>query len=503
MKLRDYQQECVDKIESMPPGAYLVQMATGLGKTVTFASIPRHGRTLLVSHREELVEQPRKYYTCSYGIERGKSRANGEDVVSTSVQTMSRRMRNFAPDEFDTIICDEAHHAAANTYRKIFEYFHPQKLIGFTATPNRSDSVRLDNVFQDIIFERDLRWGIQNGYLSDIYCRRVNIGYDLSGVHSRGGDYMPGELADAMAGTADAVAQAYREMAIGATLIFAVNVEQSHEIAKRIPGAVAVTGETKNRAAIIDAFTRREIPCLVNCMVFTEGTDMPLVETVIIARPTQSDSLYAQMVGRGLRLSPGKDKLNLIDCVGVSGARNLRTAPSLLGIDMRNVPECKVKDVQGLLFDLPDAVIRASDCPQSWIRNIEIVNLWAKEQEYNTHNVNYFRMPDGSMVCNLPGRKNIVIPCPDDLGRVKCRDGSYITMQRALDAAYQELERNHDDCRTIWDLDRAKRWGSQPATERQINIIKRSFPELAGEEFTKLQAGQILNRIFCGRKKAV
>ena len=104
MKLRDYQQECVDKIESMPPGAYLVQMATGLGKTVTFASIPRHGRTLLVSHREELVEQPRKYYTCSYGIERGKSRANGEDVVSTSVQTMSRRLNHFSPDEFDTII---------------------------------------------------------------------------------------------------------------------------------------------------------------------------------------------------------------------------------------------------------------------------------------------------------------------------------------------------------------------------------------------------------------
>ncbi len=74
-------------------------------------------------------------------------------------------------------------------------------------------------------------------------------------------------------------------------------------------------------------------------MVFTEGTDIPLVETVMIARPTQSDSLYAQMVGRGLRLHPDKDKLTLIDCVGITGKANLCTAPSLLGIDMSEVPK--------------------------------------------------------------------------------------------------------------------------------------------------------------------
>ena len=502
MVLRDYQQECIKKIESMPPGAYLVQMATGLGKTVTFANIPRHGRTLIVSHREELVEQPRKYYSCSYGIERGKFHADGEEVVSTSVQTMSRRLRHFSPDEFDTIICDEAHHAAANTYRRIFNYFKPRKLIGFTATPNRSDNVRLDNVFQDIIFERDLKWGIQNGYLSDIYCRRVNVGYDLSGVHTRAGDYMPGELAEAMDGTADAIAQVYQDMATGATLIFAVNVKQANEIANMIPGAVAVTGETKDRANIIAAFVRREIPCLVNCMVFTEGTDIPLVETVIIARPTRSDSLYAQMVGRGLRLSPGKKVLNLIDCVGISENCNLCTAPSLLGIDMENIPPARAMDVQGLLFDLPDAAKRASDCPRSWIRNVEIVNLWARQQSYNTHNVNYFRMPDGSLVCSLPGHKHLTIPCPDELGRVLCRDGSKIPMQHALDAVYKKLESDFPDSRQIWDLNCARRWGSAPASEKQLTIIRKRYPEMAGEELTKLQASQILNRIMCRRRSA-
>lgn len=135
-----------------------------------------------------------------------------------------------------------------------------------------------------------------------------------------------------MDGTADAIAQAYRDMAVGATLIFAVSVHQAEEIAKRINGAVVVTGETKNRSAIIDAFTAGEIPCIVNCMVFTEGTDIPRVETVIVARPTQSESLYAQMVGRGLRLYPGKQRLELIDCVGITGKASLCTAPSLLGI---------------------------------------------------------------------------------------------------------------------------------------------------------------------------
>ena len=147
MELRPYQKECISTIEAQPPGAYLSQMATGLGKTVTFANLPRHGeRMLILSHREELVEQPRKYFDCSYGIERATQRSHGEEVVSASVQTMVRRLDRFEPEDFGLIICDEAHHAAARTYRDIFTYFRPEKLIGFTATPNRGDKVRLDNV---------------------------------------------------------------------------------------------------------------------------------------------------------------------------------------------------------------------------------------------------------------------------------------------------------------------------------------------------------------------
>lgn len=495
MQLRDYQKECIKKVMEQKSGRHLIQMATGLGKTVTFANIPRQGRVLLLSHREELVNQPKKYYDCSFGVEQGSSRSNGEEVVSASIQSIVRRLNNFKPNDFDMIVCDEAHHSAAKTYKKIFEYFNPRLLLGFTATPNRADGARLNDVFSDIIFQRDLRWGIKNGYLSDIFCRRIDIGYDLSGVHTRCGDYAPGELSEAMEGTADAIAEAYRKYAKGATLIFAVSVKQAYEIAERIDGAVVVTGETKNRSEIIKDFCDRKIPCIVNCMVFTEGTDIPLVETVIIARPTQSDSLYTQMVGRGLRLSPGKDKLNLIDCVGVTGKASLCTAPSLLGIDISNIPKNKQKDIQGDLFDLPDKATAATDTPESWIKNVEIVNLWAKEQDYNLHNINFFKMPDGSLTLSLPGQI-IKVPCQDELGNVNGQP-----MQEVIDDIYKALNENYKDERPIWDLSIVKKWGTAPATDKQKEMIEKHYKGFDCSELNKMQASQILNRFFSGKKR--
>lgn len=498
--LRPYQQECIDAIPDH--GSHLIQMATGLGKTVTFSRIPRNGRMLILSHREELVKHPLKYFDCATGIEMaGNSAPRNAEVVSASVQSIARRLDKYDPDDFDIIVTDEAHHAAARTYRKVYDYFRPRLHLGFTATPNRGDKVRLDGVFDDIIFARDLRFGIQNGYLSDIMCRRVHIGYDLTGVRTRNGDFAPGELEHAMDGTADAIAETYRELATGATLIFAVSVKHANDIAAKIPEAVVVTGETKNRAEIVQRFTDGEIPCLINCMVFTEGTDIPRVETVIIARPTQSESLYAQMVGRGLRLYPGKERLNLIDCVGVSSKASLCTAPSLLGIDMDTVPARRADDVQGMIFDLPTLAAAAADCPESWIRNVEIVNLWAKGQQYNTHDVAWFKMPDGSLVLSLPDRK-MVIPPQDELGRTRTASGMIVTMQDALDMAYRWLCDHAADARQLWDNNAIKRWGRDPASEKQIGLVRRMCKnyELDLDNLTKGQASMILNRLIGARK---
>ena len=121
--LRDYQQECHNLIETLDPGSYLIQMATGLGKTATFTTLKRKGRVLVLAHREELVTQPIKYYDCPVGIEMANHKSNGEEVVIASVQSIIHRLDKFKPDDFDMIITDEAHHAAAKSYRKIYEYF--------------------------------------------------------------------------------------------------------------------------------------------------------------------------------------------------------------------------------------------------------------------------------------------------------------------------------------------------------------------------------------------
>lgn len=494
--LRDYQQECHDLIETLNPGAYLIQMATGLGKTATFTTLKRKGRVLVLAHREELVTQPIKYYDCPVGIEMANHKSNGEDVVIASVQSIIHRLDKFKPDDFDMIITDEAHHAAAKSYRKIYEYFKPRLHLGFTATPNRGDNVRLDDIYQDIIFERDIKWAIQNKYLTDIYCMRVNIGYDISKVARRMGDFAPGELEEAMNQDVlnNAIAEAYKKYAKGQTLIFACSVDHAEAIAEKIPGAVAVTAKTKNRDELIKKFTNREIPVLVNCMIFTEGTDMPLVETVMIARPTSNSSLYTQMVGRGLRLYPGKEKLTLIDLVGTTGRANLCTAPSLLGIDLNTVPASKQDEIIGDLFELPDLITKKSDCPASWIRNVEIVNLWAKEQEYNTHGVNYFKMPNGDMVVSIP-KKKIRIPAQDELGKTTI-GGQKMSMQRALDKVFVYLQEEYPQYEYIWNVENMKKWGKYPASEKQIESIKRFMKDFDTENLNKMQATQILNRLF-------
>lgn len=494
--LRDYQQECHDLIETLDPGSYLIQMATGLGKTATFTTLKRKGRVLVLAHREELVTQPIKYYDCPVGIEMANHKSNGEEVVIASVQSIIHRLDKFKPDDFDMIITDEAHHAAAKSYRKIYEYFRPRLHLGFTATPNRGDNVRLDDIYQDIIFERDIKWAIQNKYLTDIYCMRVNIGYDISKVARRMGDFAPGELEEAMNQDVlnNAIAEAYKKYAKGQTLIFACSVDHAEAIAEKIPGAVAVTAKTKNRDELIKKFTNREIPVLVNCMIFTEGTDMPLVETVMIARPTSNSSLYTQMVGRGLRLYPGKEKLTLIDLVGTTGRANLCTAPSLLGIDLNTVPASKQDEIQGDLFELPDLIVKKSDCPASWIRNVEIVNLWAKEQEYNTHGVNYFKMPNGDMVVSIP-KKKIRIPAQDELGKTTI-GGQKMSMQRALDKVFLYLQEEYPQYEYIWNVENMKKWGKYPASEKQIESIKRFMKDFDTENLNKMQATQILNRLF-------
>lgn len=503
IQLREYQKECLDIINSKKTGNYLIQMATGLGKTVTFSQISFKKKMLIISHREELVFQPAKYFNqqnISYSVEMGKYKADQNcQIISTCIATMRTRYKNFDPEMFDVIIWDECHHMTAKSYKIVFNYFKPHLNLGFTATPNRADNQKLDDIFDEIIYKKDLLWGIKNNYLSNIYCKRCYVKFDLRNVRKNSNDYNIQDLENELLSSenAQSVGKIYKNWSKGQTLIFGISVKHCEEIQKYIPDSVVISASTKNRAEIIKKFTNKEIPCIINCMIFTEGTDLPLIETIIIARPTKSESLYTQMVGRGLRLHSNKQQLMLIDCVGVSTDLNLITAPSLIGITY-NDKEVDKKDPENELecnlFDLPQEIIKYTDTPEYWKVNWKEVNLWANKQNYNLHNVNWFKHPDGSFSLSLSNKTLKTGPI-NELGKLQFNNRIF-EAQELFDKVYLRLVEKYQDQKYIWDLNIVKRWGRSPASEKQLNIIKKKLPNFNTKNLSKLEACQILNRLF-------
>ena len=481
--LRPYQQECVDIINNLEPGSYLVALYTGAGKTVIFSQIERRGRMLILSHREELVHQPQKYFDCSFGVERAEETSNGEDVISASVQTLIHRLEKFDPKEFDILITDECHHAIAPSYRKIYDYFKPRLHLGFTATPNRADKSYLGDIYSKIIFEKNIKWGIDNNYLSDIECFKINIGYDLSKVKIRMGDFANNELADAvdLVSCNKAVADIYNEYAVGKTVIFAASVAHAENIAAQIPGAEVIKASTENRAEILDRFQNGNLDCIVNCMILTEGTDLPCIETIMIVRPTKNVSLYTQMVGRGTRIYQGKNKLRLIDCVGAS-SMDICTAPVLFGID----PEIaeKTKQDSGLLSDMEQ---RIEDIQNDWLfnrdfwkYNTELIDLFRKKGDYDLHGINFTVLGNKDMICSLGDCKTLRITAEDMIGNssiyITDRNKPILTkeglkMQDALDQAHMILVNDYSKNKSLWDKESVEKWGSAPVSAKQIKLI--------------------------------
>lgn len=487
--------------------------------TVTFANIPRRGRLLILSHRDELVHQPLKYFDCPCGVEQANESSHGEEVVSASVMTLHRRLNKFQPDDFDIVIVDECHHSAAKTYRKIIDYFKPRLLLGFTATPARGDHVRLDDIYSAIIYQKDILWGIQNKWLCDINCLRVDIGYDIRRVKVRRGDYDLHQLSAALnqKKANEGIAEAYKKYAKGQTVIFAVSVEHAQNIAEYIDGAVVVSASTPNRQEILRKFMDKEIPCLVNCMILTEGTDLPLIETIIIARPTRNTTLYQQMTGRGLRLYPGKTELTLVDCVGTAEVNDLCTAPSLLGIDMSQVPEKKRDKITGKLTEMQAKVTMLVDMtPEAWILSYRQLNLFMQRNKYDDCGVRYNMSADGSMLCSLKQQMTISITPPDQLGMSRCifkyiQNGQMITkhtdlvpLQTLFTKVRAFLDRNFDAQRYLWDKSLSNIWSNQPASDKQIEFINRlqeqhsdetDFSGFDPEKITKGEASIVIDRL--------
>ena len=325
MPLRNYQVKTIDMLRQALQGfmsACLV-MPTGSGKTVVFAEIARSaaakGRYILILvHRRELVNQASAKLTdagVDHGIIAAGFPASDHKVQVASVQTLVRRLTttDFKPD---LIIIDEAHHAVAGSWEKITARWGHARRIGVTATPSRLDGRGLGSHFETLVSGPSVEQLVNGGFLSPHKVFAPPILVDLSQVKTRAGDYANDQLSEAMdrptiTGSACAT---YRRLADG-SVKHATSVCESFKAAgyraKLVTGNMPMDERDEAISGLADG--RTQVLCSVD--VVSEGTDVPAVSAAILLRPTQSESLYLQQVGRILRPQNGKIAI-VLDHVG-------------------------------------------------------------------------------------------------------------------------------------------------------------------------------------------
>lgn len=339
-----------------------VVLPTGTGKSTVIGKLAAESarmglRVAMLAHRGELLDQmadtvpevdpalPRP------GIVRAEVDDSSAQIVAASFQTLVNEHRHAALGRRDVILVDETHHVTADSYRRVVEDFGPSAFMcGFTATLRRQDGKPLRELIQSIAFERNLRWALGEGYLVKPRGITVKIpDLDLGKVKTTAGDFQNRDLAEVMeAETPEIVKAVLQHTADRRPIIFAASVQAAHDIAlmlsERGMQAYAVTGEMgyTERQVKYELYRTGQIQALVTVMVLTEGADFPMCDAVVIARPTQSQNLYSQMVGRALRLWPGKTDALVVDLVGTARVLKLVTVSNL---DAGVVP--KVVDPDG------------------------------------------------------------------------------------------------------------------------------------------------------------
>lgn len=359
--LRDYQKEMKQKVfEQWQNGnkSVMIQMPTGTGKTRVFTSIIRDvwissfdkrdmKKFLVVVHRKELVEQVQETLYKKYGLAHGTIQSGKRDnemyhIQVAMVQTLARekRLNKWKDNEFDFIICDEAHHILANSYQKIRKAFPNAYLLGVTATPYRLNHQPFTDTFDILVRSKSISKFIEEGHLSEyeyysieatskLYLEIDNIKIDSTGDYSE----------KAMSNTLDnkqiraKVVKTWLEHAKGKkTIVYTINKQHNKHFCEEFNETgykcVAIDSDTpkEERDNYVNQFRKGEITIICNVNIFSEGFDCPDIECIQLARPTTSLAMYLQQVGRGLRISKNKGKTIFLDNVGLYNRFGLPSA---------------------------------------------------------------------------------------------------------------------------------------------------------------------------------
>ncbi|KAI0348569.1 P-loop containing nucleoside triphosphate hydrolase protein [Trametopsis cervina] len=386
ISLRPYQESCLEACtDALKSGVSRigVSLPTGSGKTTVFITLlsliqppvkhPNAKRSLVIVNSVELALQAaaqtnKLFPEWTVELEQGHHQATGEaDLTVATYQTLLQpsRLAKFDPATLKAIIVDEAHHAAAPSYRRILSHFHtsitspdkdfeppslprPIPIFGFSATFSRHDGLALGSVFERIVYHRDFLEMIKEQWLCNVRFTSIKANIDLRNVtiNSKSGDFNATSLAHVIntPSVNKLVVQAWLDRAATrkSTLVFCVNIAHLRELTNAFREAgvdaryIHAGTPAAERKDLIRAFRAGEFPVLLNCAILTEGADIPNIDCVVVAKPTRSRNIFAQMIGRGMRLSPntGKEDCHIIDFVDSMGrVAGLVSIPHLFGLD--------------------------------------------------------------------------------------------------------------------------------------------------------------------------
>ncbi len=331
MKLRPYQEDILSSVRAgwAEHDRQLIVAPTGSGKTVCFShlcadAVKADGRALVLVDQRELVTQAVDKLRTATGIMAEvecaeKLAHNAAPVVVATVQSMVRRLQRWPANHFSLVIADEADKSVSATWQRVLSHFDgTAKVCGFTATPHRTDLRNLGEYYQRIAAEVGLFDLVRQGYLAPIAVKMLPIRIDLSRVKVKDGDYDPHQLDDAVTPHLAEVAKAIREHAsFRRVLVFVPLIATSKKFVAicREHGLSAehIDGTSEDRAEKLKRFAAWDFDVLVNSALLLRGVDIPAIDCVVMLRPTKSQTLYQQAIGRGTRIAEDKDNLLLLD----------------------------------------------------------------------------------------------------------------------------------------------------------------------------------------------
>lgn len=526
---------------------------TGSGKTVTFAFLPQAielapGEKLMVLvHRNELVyqsaEKLQRYNpNLRVGIERASEKASPmDDIVVASVQSIgkakrlddgsfefSERLRKFNPDDFKALVIDEAHHAIGESYANVTRYFGICKpetkydnsnkiLIGFTATPNRSDNVGLELIFDQIVFSREIREMIEAGWLTDIKAYRIDTLVDISQVAISRGDWVVSDLERTVNTPErnDLIVRKYIELGEGmSAFAFTVDIQHAVDLAaafnKEGISAYMVSGNTPedDRKKILQMFRDGQVKVLASAGVLSEGVDVPSVGCGLMCRPWKKALPYIQQVGRVLRPFPAPEELEsyrqkntipkwikphaiILDFCDLSGRHQLNTVPTLFGLrpdfNLKGKKATEtVKKIEETLqqkcLPIPASQFRSLEELQSIEERVDLLKMATIPDEVKkVSNLAWVTGPTGGYQICLPDYAILRIS-QDTLGQWQCYRSvkgvrSLLFSDRELGSVMKKAE-GMIPREAMITLQSDAKWRLEKASEAQAKLLWKLKPSM-------------------------